>query len=259
MLRYSELVRFLLISVVFNAVCGLPIDDTDEEIDLSAFGLKLYGTPDTKTGELLKEWNETNMSNPEELGSYLEGDILVPINQTARNGMVSKSYRWSNAIIPYEIVGSFDSRSMNLIQNAMNVYHQKTCIKFQRRTAKDRDYISIQNAQSGCWSSIGRVGGAQTVNLQSPACTTVIGTVLHEFMHSAGFLHEQNREERDQHINIMYSNIQRGYESNFMKANKGSTSGFGVGYDYGSVMHYSASAFSSNGKPTIVTKVYFIF
>lgn len=72
---------------------------------------------------------------------------------------------------------------------------------------------------------------------------------------TAGFLHEQNREERDQYINIQYQNIQRGYEQNFQKAQKGSTSGFGVGYDYGSVMHYSANAFSVNGQPTIVTKV----
>lgn len=113
----------------------------------------------------------------------------------------------------------------------------------------------IQNQNSGCWSSIGRVGGNQPVNLQSPACTTKVGTILHEFMHAAGFMHEQNREERDQYIDVVYPNIMRGYESNFVKASKGSTSGFGVPYDYGSVMHYSASAFSSNGQPTIRTKV----
>lgn len=74
-------------------------------------------------------------------------------------------------------------------------------------------------------------------------------------MHAAGFMHEQNREERDQYIDVVYPNIMRGYEQNFMKAQKGSTSGFGVGYDYGSVMHYSANAFSANGQPTIRTKV----
>lgn len=251
-----DIVKAVIITSIYHFVSSFPIEES-EPIDLSSFGLNVFGEPNAKTGEILRKWEPSDQSNPEELGSYFEGDILFPVNQSsgARNGMVAKGYRWPNGVIPYEITGSFDSRSMNLIQNAMNVYHQKTCIKFQRRTARDRDYINIQNAQSGCWSSIGRIGGAQTVNLQSPACTTLMGTVLHEFMHSAGFLHEQNREERDQFINIQYQNIQRGYESNFVKAQKGSTSGFGVGYDYGSVMHYSANAFSVNGQPTIVTKV----
>lgn len=74
-------------------------------------------------------------------------------------------------------------------------------------------------------------------------------------MHAAGFMHEQNREERDQYIDVIYSNIKHGYEGNFVKAQKGSTSGFGVGYDYGSVMHYSDTAFSTNGQPTIRPKV----
>lgn len=46
---------------------------------------------------------------------------------------------------------------------------------------------------------------------------------------------EQNREERDDYINVLYQNIKSGYESNFEKAKKGTTSGQGVGYDYGSV------------------------
>lgn len=63
-----------------------------------------------------------------------------------------------------------------------------------------------------------------------------MGTILHEFMHAAGFMHEQNREERDDYIDVLYRNIKSGYESNFEKARKGSTSGYGVGYDYGSVI-----------------------
>lgn len=69
-----------------------------------------------------------------------------------------------------------------------------------------------------------------------------------------GFLHEQNREERDTFVTILNRNIKLGYESNFDKAPKGATTGFGVGYDYGSVMHYSPTAFSRNGQPTIESK-----
>jgi hypothetical protein len=41
----------------------------------------------------------------------------------------------------------------------------------------------------------------------------------------------------------------------FKKATKGQADGQGVNYDYRSVMHYSAGAFSMNGKPTIEPKV----
>lgn len=69
-----------------------------------------------------------------------------------------------------------------------------------------------------------------------------------------GFLHEQNREERDGFVTIRNRNIKPGYEANFDKAPRGATTGFGVGYDYGSVMHYSPTAFSRNGQPTIESK-----
>lgn len=53
---------------------------------------------------------------------------------------------------------------------------------------------------------------------------------------------------------IKNRNIKPGYEANFDKAPRGATTGFGVGYDYGSVMHYSPTAFSRNGQPTIESK-----
>lgn len=137
----------------------------------------------------------------------------------------------------------------------MNEYHAKTCIKFIPRRSSDRDYITIESGNSGCWSSVGRIGGKQTVNLQSPGCVRKVGTVLHELLHAAGFLHEQNREERDDFVRINSRNIRSGYEINFNKAKKGEATGFGVRYDYGSVMHYSTTAFSKNGEPTIEPKM----
>lgn len=119
------------------------------------------------------------------------------------------------------------------------------------------DYLVITNTNTGCWSSVGKIGGKQELNLQSPGCLSKIGTPLHELMHAVGYTHEQNRWERDNYVDIVWSNIQQGKDNNFKKSTKELTDGFGVPYDFNSVMHYSEKAFSVNGKPTIVSKVKF--
>lgn len=48
-----------------------------------------------------------------------------------------------------------------------------------------------------------------------------------------------------------------GHENNFDKADEQKTTGFGVPYDFRSVMHYSNMAFSANGRATIIPKVDF--
>ncbi|KAH8343701.1 hatching enzyme 1.2 [Drosophila kikkawai] len=221
-------------------------------IDLTPLGTALFGKPDEDmTATLVGNFSaDTDEMNPEELGSYLEGDMLVPqTDLIMKNGLPTQSSRWPNGVVPYEIRGSFNARDMATIENAIAEYHRRTCIRFVRRSS-ERDYISIRGDNSGCWSSVGRVGGKQEVNLQSPGCLSRPGTAMHELMHALGFLHEQNRMERDGYVAIQYNNVQSSAMNNFEKAAR--TEAFGVPYDYGSVMHYSKNAFSINGQPTIV-------
>ena len=61
----------------------------------------------------------------------------------------------------------------------------------------DENYIDItSNKKSGCWSSIGMVGGRQELSLEKNGCMDNHATPLHEFMHALGFHHEQNRPDR---------------------------------------------------------------
>ncbi|XP_055523112.1 hatching enzyme 1.2 [Wyeomyia smithii] len=238
--------------VILRDENGLEGGDEDE-IDISHLGLNIYGEPDESVGERVAQYNpETDLVNPEELGTYVDGDILIA-RPGGRNGLADKSTRWPGGVVPFVINGNFKANEMQMIEDAFNQYHSKTCIKFKPRMG-EKDYISIESSNSGCWSSVGRIGGRQEVNLQMPGCTTKVGTIVHELMHAVGFLHEQNRSERDDWVQIQTQNIQRGTETNFVKAKSGTTDAFGVQYDYGSVMHYSATAFSSNGKPTIIAK-----
>lgn len=54
---------------------------------------------------------------------------------------------------------------MDLIERAINEYHRRTCIRFKSRTY-ERDYIVFTSEPTGCWSSVGRIGGRQ-VSIQT--------------------------------------------------------------------------------------------
>ena len=98
-------------------------------------------------------------------------------------------------------------------------------------------------------------GGGQQLNLQpynlESGCFRLY-TIVHEFMHAIGFYHMQSATERDEYVKIVYENIQAGRENNFNTYDSTVISQYGVTYDYGSVMHYSKTAFSVNGEDTIV-------
>jgi Astacin (Peptidase family M12A) len=102
---------------------------------------------------------------------------------------------------------------------------------------------------------VGRVGGRQQLNLQpyqlEVGCFRLY-TIVHEFLHAIGIYHMQSATERDEYVRIVEENIQAGTLSNFRKYGSDVVSQFGVEYDYGSVMHYSKTAFSINGSDTIV-------
>ncbi|XP_051552163.1 high choriolytic enzyme 1-like [Myxocyprinus asiaticus] len=53
---------------------------------------------------------------------------------------------------------------------------------------------------------LGRRIGGQTVSLDRAGCI-FLGIVQHELLHLLGFHHEQNRSDRDSHVQILFENI----------------------------------------------------
>lgn len=137
-----------------------------------------------------------------------------------------------------------------MISDAIDEIQSKTCLKFFPRSV-EKDFIAIDNDFSGCWSPVGKTGGKQVVNLQTPGCMVRTGTVIHEILHSIGFFHEQNRYDRDDHVKVNYGYVQTGREINFDKVSEDEITTFGVAYDTDSVLHYSPYAFSMTNQMTI--------
>uniref|UniRef100_A0A8R1DHG5 Metalloendopeptidase n=1 Tax=Caenorhabditis japonica TaxID=281687 RepID=A0A8R1DHG5_CAEJA len=167
------------------------------------------------------------------------------------NAIKNRLQLWPSGRIPYTISSQYSSYSRSLIAASMQDYSAHTCIQWVPKEAADVNYVHIY-PDRGCYSMVGKMGGKQSLSLGSGCIQK--GIIIHEMMHAVGFFHEQSRTDRDDHITIMWNNIQSGMQGQFEKYGHGTIQSLGTSYDYGSIMHYGTKAFSRNGQPTMIPK-----
>lgn len=196
--------------------------------------------------------------------AVLEGDILLgpaamaPLrygmppsgagNMRGAVTLASKDHLWPRAEIPYVIDPSIAGRRQD-IEWAIAQF-SSTPLRIRPRTQADADFVVFRDDGSGagCSSYLGRIGGPQEI--EAGGCQRT--SIIHEILHAAGFYHEHSRGDRDQFVTIVWSEIDPDARSNFEKRDG---RGQDIGpYDYGSIMHYSAGAFSMSGRPTIIPR-----
>ncbi|CAD6199323.1 unnamed protein product [Caenorhabditis auriculariae] len=155
---------------------------------------------------------------------------------------------WPDNTVYFYFDSSISSRIRASVAAAHKYISDRTCVKFVEDATKENRVKVIDTA--GCTSSVGMVGGEQTLSLGS-GCEQV-GFAAHEFTHVLGFFHAQMRYDRDSYIIIDLTDVEAGAEVDFVKYDAASTTNI-VPYDLASIMHYGATTFvKSGGKPSIV-------
>ena len=174
---------------------------------------------------------------------HAEGSGRGPVLESI--GITGQQFRWPNATVPFDIDPAMPDQQR--VTDAIAHWAANTPLRFVRRAAGVTDFVMFQSG-AGCSSQVGRRGGQQAVTL-GQGCGT--GNAIHEIGHTIGLWHEQSREDRDTFVRIVWANIDAALQHNFTQH---VADGDDLGaYDYGSIMHYPANAFSNNGQPTIVT------
>lgn len=226
---------------------------------------EVAGTEET---ELIKKFFNDDVVLVKDLGdgTFLGGDIIYESRQLTdqkigyeanpipneeldeRLGFYRGVQKWPNNTIIYVFDSNLSNNQRQVSLNSMQEWTSKTNIKFKERT-NENYYVTITNNGDNCNCASANLGVNGTRGRINMGVRTSEVVMIHEIGHTLGYIHEQTRSDRDDHVRILFENIQNGAASQFRK-NENSVN---IGeFDIKSTMMYGAYTFSKNGQPTIV-------
>lgn len=170
------------------------------------------------------------------MGSYEE---MLEFEQRGELPKLEAPGLWKDGIISYEIDSSYETPER--ITRVLDYFTEETSIQFRKKDDSDEDYVIFKSGDEHCFAHYGRQGGAQEIVL-SAQCKE--REIAHEIMHTLGFLHEQNREDRDQYIKIHWDNIDENYHDQFKKIPDSFLNTKEAEFDLRSTMMYPPFSFS---------------
>ena len=156
---------------------------------------------------------------------HWQGDSLV--KKTFRVGTENL---WPNATVPYTLSSNFTAEQKDIIvKQAMKTFEDNTCLKFVEAT-NEKTWLSFVSSKTPgpCWASSGKQEGERQLGMAD--WCFVKAHILHELMHALGFMHENERSDRDEYVTF-----HNGLTASYF--NDSNVDLLGTPYDYCSIVH----------------------
>jgi hypothetical protein len=181
------------------------------------------------------------------------GDILIPLDVSAK---AERPNRWTNGILYYEFDQSVSAAERQIFIDACSDWSAGTPVRCQGR-ASERNYVLVHTHSGGTecggfltsCSALGMLGGKQDLWMYVEQWAGGV-TVRHELGHAFGKIHEQNRSDRDNFVDI---HVDRALPGSWPQFSIDPSAQLFSEYDYDSIMHYPNCAYSTNASCTEAT------
>lgn len=177
-----------------------------------------------------------------------QGDIVLGApedNSTSGFAYVPYPNAWPSSRIAFHIQPSV--RNPDRVLEAFALF-EKTAVQFVPYT-NQTDVIVFDEGTQNCKSYVGRIGGKQPIWI-APDCGAK--EIAHEILHALGFIHEQNRTDRDEFVEMLFDNIEPEHKVNFEKFPESFMAASGLApFDYESIMMYPPWMFARGGLSTM--------
>ncbi|NQZ19746.1 MAG: hypothetical protein HRT44_10885 [Bdellovibrionales bacterium] len=157
--------------------------------------------------------------------------------------------KWPEGKIPYVIDENLSN--YDKVLEAIDYVHNFTNVRFIPREEQP-NFVRFTYGEQDCYSYVGMTGIEQEIFL-SPRCD--VREIIHEITHTMGFFHEQNREDRDDFIEVLWDNIDEVNHTQFKKIPNDFLGITQRDFDIESIMMYSSFTFAvSSNEPAMLTQ-----
>lgn len=194
-----------------------------------------------------------------------QGDIRISKNSLSEfRGAVRTDSRWNDNTVHY-LLSNFSSSSEAaklLVYKAIKDIENRTYLDFIPKVKDDgvTSYLKISYTEENLGYAYSDYIGRKPIgvnNIVIPKSMLVnsygVGVTIHEICHALGMYHEQSRADRDEYINVDFSNAKD--PAQFKTYKERNENGKDIGpFDFNSIMLYGSFSGSKNPMRPVMTK-----